>query len=416
MRLKNLVPHISTGESDNSFVGMKILGNDIHFYYPESYRFDADDFSKEDVLDLLKTISLAKSSSSDLSNSSGAKQTENNLALLSYIWVLEDYLRNGVFISESRVLKPNQKGKVNWKSTFRQQPMISGMNVVYPNLIAEVKNPIETILVDAHRYCIKKSAMMIGWLYGVHPSEVETAGNSQDMVPQYLDAVKYELDRTFDDEKRTRLTHMESVLIGLDEYADDDSIVYGVDSYHYVYERMIDCIFGTEKVDEYYPKFVWNLKYSSEKDGLSGPTIRPDTIMKYGDEDNLYIIDSKFYRYGALDLSHTRGLPEASSIVKQITYGSYVKNEHQDINVYNAFIIPYNSESVQAKMIDEKDKTFVYVGNVLSEWENDKTYGRIYTFLIDLRYVVKIWNRNNHDEDQKNLVSMISEQSAYISS
>lgn len=408
MRIDNLVPHIATGEADNSFVGLKIIGNQIHFYFPESYHFNADDFERDDFLDLLKTISIAKSSSADTAETYNSHKEETELALLSYIWILEDYLKNGYYINSEIILRANQRGKVNWKRTFQQQPIISGGNIVYPNLMTEVKSPQDTILIEAHRYCVKKSASLIGWIYGVTPEVIEAATNADKMVPRYLAAIKSELDCTFDDEKHARLEHMENVLIGLDEISEDSNIVYGVDTYYYVFERMIDSIFGTEKVEEYYPTFNWHLKYSTKADGLAGPTIRPDTIMRT-DVDDIYIIDSKFYRYGSLDLSQTKGLPEASSIVKQITYGSYVQSEHPNNRIYNVFILPYDAQSANAKMIEETDKNLVYIGEVSSGWESDKTYGHIYTFLVDLRYVVKTWNKLVHEEDRDKLVNLLND-------
>jgi len=408
MRIDNLIPHIATGEADNSFVGMKIKGNQIHFYFPESYHFDADDFERDDFLDLLKTISIAKSSSADMAETFDSHKKESELALLSYIWILEDYLKNGYYINSEKILRANQRGKVNWKRTFQQQPIISGRNIVYPQLMTEVKSPQDTILVEAHRYCVKKSANLIGWIYGVTPNAIEAAANADKMVPRYLAAIKSELDCTFDDEKHSRLEHMEKVLIGLDETSDDSNIVYGVDNYHYVFERMIDSIFGTEKVAEYYPTFTWHLKYSQKVDGLAGPTIRPDTIMKTGTEDDIYIIDSKFYRFGSFDLSQTKGLPEASSIVKQITYGAYVQSEYPNNKIYNVFILPYNAQSANAKLIEETDKNLVYIGEVSSSLESDKTYGHIYTFLVDLRHVVKTWNRMVHEEDRDKLVNLVN--------
>ena len=53
-----------TGKNDDSFVGLRIKGNDIHFFYPESYRFDEESESvRSDIIDLLRTISIAKTSS-----------------------------------------------------------------------------------------------------------------------------------------------------------------------------------------------------------------------------------------------------------------------------------------------------------------------------------------------------------------
>lgn len=407
MIVDNLITHIATGEADNSFVGMKIIGNQIHFYYPESYHFDKNNYTRDDFLDLLKTISIAKSSSKDISQACDSRFGKSDLALLSYIWVLEDYLKNGFYINTELIMKTNQRGKINWKKTLQQQPIISGHNVIYSSLIAEVKSPRESIIVEAHRYCIKKSISLIGWLYNVSEEKIDVVTNAEKMIPRYLEAIRTELSRTFDDEKHTRLMHMENVLIGLDEVSEDNSIVYGVDSYHYVFERMIDSIFGTEKADAYYPRFNWCLNFANSN-SLPGPTIRPDTIMRYGENKSIYIIDSKFYRYGTLDLSQTKGLPESASIVKQIAYGQYVQCMYRKERVYNVFILPYDAKGKNAEVINTTNRNLVCVGKVSSDWESDKSYSTIYTFLIDLRQVVKTWNRINHDVDRKNLVDLLN--------
>ena len=407
MKINNLITHIATGEADNSFVGIKIVGNHIHFYYPESYHFDKDNYERDDFLDLLKTISIAKSRSKTHTNAFNSRVNESDYALLSYIWIIEDFIKNGFSTNTEKVLKANQRGKINWKKTLQQQPIISGSNIIYTNLYAELKSPRDTIISEAYRYCVRKSAAMIGWIYGISSASIEIVPNAEKKTQRYLNAIKCELDSIFDDEKRSRLTNMENVLIGLDEVSDDNSIVYGADSYHYIFERMINAIFGTEPVDEYYPKYLWHLDFSPDKEkGLSGPTIRPDTIMK-SDNNNIIIIDSKFYRYGCLDLAQTKGLPEASSIVKQITYGSHVQAERQNNSVYNAFILPYDSKSPNGNLIKEEDKKLVYIGYVCSNQDQDKTYGRIHTFLIDLKYVVKTWNRILHKADQKSLAEKI---------
>lgn len=408
MRVDNLFPHISTGEENNSFVGLKIKDNEIHFYYPESYHFNKDNFEIDDVLDLLKTISIAKTMSSDAVDTFDAHHNESDYAFLSYIWIVEDYLKNGYYRNTEKILKANQKGRINWKQTMRQQPMVSGHNIVYPQLITEVISPRDSLLAEAYRYCVKKSADLIGWLYGLSSDSIEIEINAEQRIPIYMSAIKSERDQTFDDRMNTRLINMENVLTGLDESVGDNSIVYGVDEYYYIYERMINGIFGTEKAEDYYPKFKWHLKYLEKAQGLlPGPTIRPDTIMKDISNNNIYIIDSKFYRFGSLNLSKTKRLPESASIVKQITYGSYVQTICPKSSIYNVFILPYDSQSPIAEIIEDDDKFLVYVGNVSSDWDQDKTYGTVHTFLIDLRYVVRTWNRIIHQADQSKLVHEI---------
>ncbi|MBP5349623.1 MAG: LlaJI family restriction endonuclease [Clostridia bacterium] len=411
MRIDNLFTHKVTGESGNSFVGLKIDGNHIHFYYPECYHFDPDHYERDDFLDLLKTISIAKHTAVDRVYANDHHAFGDDLALLSYIWIIEDYIKNGFNSPLERVFKANQRGRINWKRTLQRQPMISGLNIVYSDLIVEVKSPRDTVLTEAYRYCVQKSASFLGWIYGIKSESIEIATNAPKMVPRYLDAIQSEMNRTFNDDNHLRFLHMKNVLLGLDEVSTDNSIVYGVDSYHYVFERMIDRIFGTENAEDFYPRFVWHLKHSADKE-LAGPTIRPDTIMKFsnGDKDEIYIIDSKFYRYGSLDLSQTKGLPEASSIVKQITYGSYVEEKFSSHDVFNVFILPYDSLSKTGEMISNEDEKLVYVGNVSSNWAQDKVYGTIYVFLIDLHYVVKTWNRLHHELDKKSLIDQIAKE------
>ena len=60
MNQYNIQFNKSTGEDGNSFVGIKIIGNDVCFYYPESYSFNPEDYSRNDVIELLSTISIAK--------------------------------------------------------------------------------------------------------------------------------------------------------------------------------------------------------------------------------------------------------------------------------------------------------------------------------------------------------------------
>lgn len=404
MKIENLIPHIVSGDT---FIGLKLLDNKIHFYYPETYHFDPDNYERNDFLDLLLTVGIAKSFSDGNAETEASRINGNELALLSYIWIIEDFMKNGFIFNKERTKKINQKGKVNWKRTFMQQPLISDGNVIYKDIVVEIDKPSFTTLTEAHKFCIKKSLMLLGWIYGLSAKMIEIPNNPELQTDKYLFAIREELNLTFDDDEQKRLKHMENVILGLDELTDMDNVIYGVNSYHYIFEQMINYIFGTEKVSDYYPSFYWNLEFSMDKN-LSGPTIRPDTIMKDLARNEIYIIDSKFYRYGIQNLSQTKGLPEASSIIKQVTYGSYVQNKYPDAKVFNIFLLPYDSMSQNGKQIDNNNpQKIVYVGNVSSDWDNNKTYGKIYTFLVDLRFVVKCWNRIDHSEERNMLLNLM---------
>ena len=61
---KKIILHPVTNEEQNSFVGLRIRNGEIHLHYPESYQLSDKNDKKafrHDVVDIIRTISLAKS-------------------------------------------------------------------------------------------------------------------------------------------------------------------------------------------------------------------------------------------------------------------------------------------------------------------------------------------------------------------
>lgn len=402
--INNFYPHKVTGKTDDSFVGIKILGNDIHFYYPESYRFDIDALTvRNDIVDLLRTIAIAKTSSTLLSQANNKTNNVGDFALLSYLWLINDYLANGFYVNREKLYKINQAGRVNWKKTMQMQPIVSEGNIIYPNIVVEVKNNVDNILVEIHKYCVKKSIDYIGWLFNLKSSFIETKPFNETVKKLYIATLRKELDKTFDDDKRLRLRHLMNVVVGLDARDNKNEFVYGVDSYYYIFERMIDAIFGNVKdLKSFNPKAKWQLLRNNYKETPSSE-LRPDTIIVKGND--VFILDSKFYRFGYT--GQEDDLPETTSIQKQITYGDYIKKNVTKIeieNIYNAFLLPYD----KTRAIFFSEDNIQYIGFAKSTWkDNDKDHELIHTFLIDLYHVVKTWNRYNHDQDVSFLIDAI---------
>ena len=206
-----------------------------------------------------------------------------------------------------------------------------------------------------------------------------------------------------------RLNHRLNVVTGLDNASNNREFVYGVDSYSYIFERMIDVIFGTEKdLRSFNPKAKWQLVKNNYAETDSSD-LRPDTILINGED--VYILDSKFYRFGFT--GREDDLPETTSIQKQITYGDYIKRNAKTPvkRIYNAFLLPYDKK----RDIFNSGDNLQYIGFAKSTWkDNSEGYEFVHAFLIDLKHVVKTWNRFNHKEDVENLISAINEQSDRI--
>lgn len=403
-RIDNFHPHPVTGKTDDSFVGLRIKGNDIHFFYPELYRFSEDSETvRSDIIDLLRTISIAKTTSIEPSKANNATKVQGEFALMSYLWVIKDFLLNGFYVNREKIYKTNQSGRVDWKRTMQTQPIVSNRNIIYPNIVVSVKNNIDNLMVEIHRYCVKKSIDFIGWLFNLNSSFIQTKPFNEGVKKLYIQTIKRELDKTFDDDKRIRLKHLLNVVVGLDSNENNDEFVYGVDSYPYIFERMIDSIFGNIKdMRDFNPTAKWQLVRNNFKETKSSD-LRPDTIIvKDGD---VFILDSKFYRFGFT--GDERDLPETTSIQKQITYGDFIKRNVTKVEVkaiYNAFLLPYD----KGREVFSSTENIQYVGFAKSTWkDNSNAHEIIHTFFIDLKHVVKTWNRLNHADDVSKLIDEI---------
>lgn len=407
IKINNFYPHPVTNKVDDSFVGLKFIGNEIHFYYPETYRFSMNNSDvRNDIIDLLRTISIAKTSSSQLTNANNRPSISREFALMSYLWVIKDYLTNGLYVNREKIYKTNQNGRIDWKRTMQSQAIVSKGNIIFPDITVTVKNNVDNLLVEIHRFCLKKSIDYIGWLFNLNSSFLQLPKFTESKEKLYLATLKRELDHTFDDDKRLRLKHFINVVTGLDS-SNNNEFAYGVDSYHYVFERMIDSIFGSVKnMRDFYPKAKWQLVKNSYAESESSD-LRPDTILINGED--VYVLDSKFYRYGFT--GKESDLPETTSIQKQITYGDFIKRNVTKIHVnqiFNAFLIPYDKK----RDIFRSDANLQYVGFAKSTWKDgSEKHEIIHTFLIDFKHVVKTWNRCNHAEDVRYLIKEIENHS-----
>lgn len=399
--------HKVTNKVDDSFIGIKIKNNRIDIYYPETYNFDESSVenSRNDIIAILQTISIAKTHSNSRIKVESSFSNNEAIPLLSYLWIIRDYLMNGFYINREKVLKKNQRGKVDWKRTLNEQPIISKGNVVYCDLIVSVRNELDNIIVEIHKYCVKKSIDLLGWLFGIKNSKfIETKPFYKELKNVYIDTLRKELSQTFDDEKKERLKHMLSIIEGLNDDQNGNELIYGVDSYAYIFEKMINSIFGNREVSKFNPRANWYLKLK-DYSPFASSDLRPDTILI---QDNIaYVLDSKFYRFGYT--GDNRDLPETTSIQKQITYGDFIKNNKMGDEIQkirNAFILPYNKYNNKLGF----NGTLEYIGYSKTDYRKGaEEHENIHAFLIDLKYVVETWNKRNHGDDVANLVKQIEE-------
>ena len=403
--IRNLFIHPSSGDDNDSFVGVKIKDNNVYFYYPQTYSFNENKKDiRNDILSVLRTVSLAKTKSKEKNNYFQEKANNYEYAIDSCLWIVNDYLNNGIYVNREKNYKKNQRGKINWKKTIQNyNPIISNENIVYKDVIVEVKSNIANILVEIHRYCIKKSIDYIGWLFNINSSLIQSKEVNEIVKKQYILTLKKEISFTFDDKKRELFQHCINVIDGLDDKEEKKEFAYGVDNYYYVFEKMIDSIFCSKNTHQKFDfKANWVLKKNNNFP-INSSSLRPDTIFEK--ENNIFVIDSKYYKFGFT--GREDDLPETSSIQKQIAYGSFIRHNIKDKskNIYNAFMIPFNkNDNPLGKCI----RNIQYIGYADSPTQhNGDSYEKVYTYLVDMRYIIETWNKHNHQDDIDELVENI---------
>ena len=401
MKITNLEKIAATGELNNQFVGVKIANNKIEFHYPETYQLsDNDDELRRDILSVLRTISLAKTLTSNLSSYNSKFNNNDVFPIGAYLWIINDYLTYGKYENREKTYQHGARGKIDWRRTLRTSPAISNGNVIYTDIISEKKSQVDNLLTEIYFFCVKRSCDTLGWLYGIAFEENGVDYEKKFNKKLYLATINTELSHTFDDIKKTRLQHMKNVITGLDDdILQTREIVYGVDSYDYVYERMVDSMFSNiDNIKEFYPTAEWDLIVEDKPKESS--KLRPDTVLEQQLENgkkNLYILDAKYYRYGTTFL--TKHIPETTSIQKQITYGEYVKMMKPGIyeEIYSAFVMPYSKTTNIHH--DRFNKDIEFIGVARAKWidASGETNRNIAGILLDTNFLINNWIKKNPD-------------------
>lgn len=402
----------SRNKRDDEFIGLKIVNNKITFYYPITFDLSASDEGKRmDGLAILKSISLAKRSTDQDSTYYNEYDDKYDIPFDSYIWIINDYFTYHRFDNAEKQYSKNSSGKICWKKTIRTQPIINNGNIIFNNIIVEKYNQNDNILVEIYNYCVKTAFDTLGPFFNISFNDFGPEYYRSFDKKKYLAVLNKEISHTFNDQKKMRLNHMKNIIIGLsDNIVSSSNIVYGADSYEFVFEKMVDKLFSSKEINirDFFPNSQWVLVNKDR--AYKNSCLRPDTIMKNGKD--VFILDAKFYQYGYTFA--VGDLPDTTSVEKQITYAEFIKNTKEDEydNIYNAFILPYSS----AKNIfnDKFNGNVVYIGNANASWKSDENiFKKVPAFLIDLRFLVYNYINKKHD-DIDNLMKLIKEYSGCL--
>lgn len=388
---------INLNRDMDTFVGLKNENGDISVNFPLGYHISEKDVQlKKDILLLFATLAMnTKRKDSELLTR-GMNYDDVEFPLQSYIYVIKDYMSRGYYKEQEITYNVSRRGKVNWNRTIKTQKMyIQDDDLFYLDFVTKrntIKN--DELISMIHEYIVYESFDKIGWLFtGTMPKSPRIKSNGK----LFRSVIRDKLANTFNDENKRLFRHMLAIIEYQGDKDADKNYMYGTYRFEYIWEQMIDRVFGIDNKSDYFPKTTWKLNSGS----FDNVSLVPDTIMIY--DNNVYILDAKYYKYGITE--RPCDLPESTSINKQITYGEYVATESlfkqihgEYMEVYNAFIMPFDS----LKQEYPNDIDMIGIGEAVSNWkDNTKEYEKIKGILVDVKKLMNISVRQEESEIMK---------------
>lgn len=385
----------ASNSEDDTFVGVRFDWNDknsnfdIIVTFPLGYKISNDNETvRKEILNLISTLQTYKHERAALPNPDINPNNKNHsFPIQAYLDVMYDYIdRGGYYIERDEIYVRGNSGRINWNRTIRhEKPVVQKNGIAY--LTMQVKRHSETdrnLITEIHKHCVYDSFLKLGWMYKFNLPPKPITKFNQNI---FLSVLKEKLAVTHNDRSKKLIQSMIDIILFLDNtQKQTQNFNFGTNKFEYIWESLIDNIFGIKNKRLYFPRATWTLLYSDNKNQSA---LQPDTILK---AEDLIVIDAKYYRYGETALpSH---LPHSSSINKQITYGEYIHHNHEG-DVYNAFLMPFNNNH----RLFNTSSIYLPIGTARSDWKNNnKPHELVLGVLVDVKHLMFVKTKPNFHE------------------
>ena len=386
--------HINTNRESDTFVGLNCKAGELTINFPLGYHLSENDSDiRKDILLLMRALDLASTAQNGAVNFETQSGKDSIFPLQQYLFVISDYYNRGYYQERETLYRASSHGKIDWRKTIKgQRPYVQENNAVYLNYIVR-----QTCLKDAgyiteiHKYCVYESFKKVGWLFTTFAPQRPSIPLDKKLFSQIL---KSKMQQTFNDYSKRLFESMIAIINCTGNISEPNTFRFGTNRFEYVWEKMIDLVYGIKGKEEFFPKTKWITPNGS----YSNANLEPDTIMVY--KGNIYVLDAKYYKYGRT--GRLCDLPESTSINKQITYGEFIAEQEKfaqkfgtNFLVYNAFLMPYDKQN----QIWGDSKNYNCIGEAISDWKhNQKKYEHILGILVDVKHLMTLFCHSDTSE------------------
>lgn len=399
--------HINHNGTGDRFVGIKADASQVTVCFPMGYGLpESEEEIRQDILQLIDVLSIfSDARESMLAMEAAEEPRQVNFPVNAYMNLIRRFLEQGSYYAErEQIRKTADRGRIDWAASLKKNVAFfqEDGSPFFDRYTVKGSLPNENNLItQVHKFCVYESFRTLGWLFTSYmPPDPHIEKDTQ----RFLYALRKKAGATHNDNDKRLLEDMIAVVLYLGGEQSDGQRYFGTDRFEYVWEKLIDEIFGIRGKEEFFPRTKWNLKYGSERENHA---LEPDSIMRCGGK--LYVLDAKYYRYGVT--GNKRHLPQSSSINKQITYGEYVAREAEDAgapptSVYNAFLMPYDKGN---NPFGIQGEDFANIGEATGPWKDgEQSYERVQGIVVDTRFLLKHYS-GLHKSEILELAKMIED-------
>lgn len=367
MKKTNTV-EVKVAKTDREFVGIKIINNQAIITFPIGYNITEEIITtseKEKIRKLYDDVKILMTTIEDAKDELYETGYEE-FSFSSAIFILEDFLKNGLYDVQEQQCKEKAKGKIVWRRTIQErEPIYSAGNYIYLDTYNYNICEIESKVTQIQKYCLNISSKILGWLYNCGSIyDDHKYFSKKEMIYELLN----ELNKINEDRRKKLLEQMILFLNGT------QTSLYGKEEFEVgsrYFDKVWEKILRKQVYSLYKQKQCFPTTYYFIEKKIVNSKLLPDiTIQK---NKKIVMIDAKYYRQG--------DLPESADICKQLFYGQYIMHENPKTKVINIFMLP--------RKITEQESTegFFQIGYANAEHLSEKH--RILTYYLDTKSVME---------------------------
>lgn len=238
---------INTNYDTDTFVGIKCENGDYSICFPLGFQMSESDRQlRKDILLLLNSIKETTMKKESEVYNDFKEYSQLDFPFQAYLALIYDYYNRGYYHEIEVIYNVSKRGKIDWNRTIKtQKPSIQDGQAFYLDFVTKRNSINENELITLiHEYCVFDSFEKIGWLFTDKlPSKPRLKFNYK----LFKSVIREKLGRTFNDKNKKLFRNMLAIIDYEGENNEQREYKYGTNRFEYVWESMIDRVFGIEK-------------------------------------------------------------------------------------------------------------------------------------------------------------------------